>query len=162
MSLFPANFASFWRLRWVRVTLLVSLALFGVRVWFSFDPTLPVAFGFLVLFILVIFWLVLFVSILLTIYPFDWPNFLTRTTSLALTLLLFHECPGAADCVHLIVMYPHYMSVIAERTGPIDFDWGAIEFRWIPTFRTDRTLIYDVSGVSPREVGSERISPRQR
>jgi hypothetical protein len=94
------------------------------------------------------FWLVLFVSILISIFRFDGQRFVTRMISLVFTVLLFREGHVAADYAHLIVMYPHYMTVIADRTGPIDFDWGSNKFGFIPAFRTDRTLIYDESGVS--------------
>ena len=144
-----ANVTLLWQDGMVRFTLLLCSALFGVQVWLSFDPSLPIALGVLFMFVIAMLWLVLFMSILINIYRFNLRRFVTRAMLLALAVAIFQEGGAAADYVHLIIMYPHYMAVIADRTGPIYFNWEPVKFGFIPTLRTDRTLIYDVSGVSP-------------
>jgi hypothetical protein len=145
------------RTKRILVTGLVPLALFGIQIWSTFDPeAVPYPLGLLVLFISLIFSLVVFVGILVSIFRFDPRRFAMRTASLAFTVLIVLKGATIADYVHLVLMHPRYMTVIADRTEPVYFDWGWYRAGWPSPLIIYRILIYDAGDV---RVGNERRPP---
>ena len=112
--------------------------------------------------ILLVYWLIALSLVIVAGLSKQWMDFALRAVSLAASLSLAFVTLGSGDYLHLLIAYPYYRSVINNTAGrPIRFYWGD-DALIIPDGFQLRTLVYDDSGKTEKELNKELDTERRK